>query len=145
MYFDRLSKLKNSYDVPCEAQYTYLPNSHLDIQIIKYSGKSFTLSFTYKGTGFGGGSDGYREYRFKLARFDSDAANTWTAKYECLDMDATLGSYTRVVLRNGSGTDNPGPNEVGTAIRSSMTLHSIDFTETPTINMGLDLYADRVE
>ena len=109
------------------------------------NGTEFTLSFTYKGTGFGGGSDGYREYRFKLARFDSSAANTWTAKYECLDMDATLGSYTRVVLRNGSGTDNPGPNEVGTAIRSSMTLHSIDFAETPTINMGLDLYADRVE
>ena len=115
-----------------------------DIKDLTYEfnsdGTEFTMSYYYKGKGIGTKEE-YREHKFKLARFDSDAANTWTAKYECTTMDATLGRYARVVFRNGSGENNPGPNEIGTAMRMSMTLHSIDFAESPTINTGLDLYA----
>lgn len=75
-------------------------------------------------------------HHFKLARFDSDAANTWTAKYECTTLSGTLGKYTRVVLRkDGSALINGA--EKDTMIRSSMTLHSIDFWEDPKSDAGL--------
>lgn len=115
-----------------------------DIKDLTYEfnsdGTEFTMSYYYKGKGIGTKEE-YREHKFKLARFDSDAANTWTAKYECTTMGGTLGRYVRIVFRNGEGTANPAPNEIGTAMRMSMTLHSIDFAETPTVNTGLDLYA----
>lgn len=103
-------------------------------------GTEFTMSYYYNGKEIGFKEE-HREHKFRLARFDSDAANTWTAKYECTTMGGTLGRYARIVFRNGEGTANPAPNEIGTAMRMSMTLHSIDFAETPTINTGLDLYA----
>ena len=94
-----------------------------------------------------------KEYHFKLARFDADADKNWTAKYECLDLSGTLGNYTRVVLRNGEGTSNPGPNEIGTVIRSSMTLHDLSgiaeagdlfaVPDDPTSNLGLDMISDK--
>lgn len=115
-----------------------------DIKDLTYKfnsdGTEFTMSYYYKGKGIGTKEE-YREHKFKLARFDSDAANTWTAKYECTTMGGTLGRYARIVFRKGEGTANPAPNEIGTAMRMSMTLHSIDFAETPTVNTGLDLYA----
>lgn len=75
-------------------------------------------------------------HHFKLARFDSDAANTWAAKYECTTLSGTLGKYTRVVLRkDGSALINGA--EKDTMIRSSMTLHSIDFWEDPKSDAGL--------
>ena len=115
-----------------------------DIKDLAYKfnsdGTEFTMSYYYKGKGIGTKEE-YREHKFKLARFDSDAANTWTAKYECTTMGGTLGRYARIVFRKGEGTANPAPNEIGTAMRMSMTLHSIDFAETPTVNTGLDLYA----
>lgn len=75
-------------------------------------------------------------HHFKLARFDSDAANTWAAKYECTTLSGTLGKYTRVVLRkDGSALINGA--EKDTMIRSSMTLHSIDFWENPKSDAGL--------
>ena len=56
-----------------------------------------------------------------------------------------MGAYTRVVLRNGEGTSNPGPNEIGTVVRSSMTLHSLDLaTDSPTSNLGLEMMGNRV-
>lgn len=74
-------------------------------------------------------------HHFKLARFDSDAANTWTAKYECTTLSGTLGKYTRVVLRKDGALINGA--EKDTMIRSSMTLHSIDFWEDPKSDAGL--------
>ncbi|OEJ15949.1 hypothetical protein BFL38_10855 [Brachyspira hampsonii] len=100
-------------------------------------GTSFTLTYNYDG----------KEYKYenKLARFDSDAENTWTAKYESTP-DGSMGAYTRVVLRNGSGTSNPGPDEIGTVIRSSMTLHGIDLsTDDPTSNLGLEMIGNIVQ
>lgn len=77
-----------------------------------------------------------KKYYFKLARFDSDAANTWAAKYECTNLSGTLGKYSRVVLRkDGSALINGA--EKDTMIRSSMTLHSIDFWEDPKSDAGL--------
>ena len=106
--------------------------------VYKFSsdGTEFTMSYTHNGEP--------RTQKFRLARFDSDAANTWTAKYECTTETGTLGNYARVVFRNGEGTTNPGPDEIGTVMRVSMTLHSIDFAESPTINTGLDLVGTRV-
>ncbi|WP_300366902.1 hypothetical protein [Brachyspira sp.] len=92
------------------------------------------------------------EYKFKLARFDSDGDKQWTAKYECLNLSGKLGKYTRVVLRNGDGTDSPGPSEIGTVVRSSMTLHRLEgaidlgFTtipDDPTSNLGLEMISDK--
>lgn len=74
-------------------------------------------------------------HHFKLARFDSDAANTWTAKYECTTLSGTLGKYTRVVLRKDGALINGA--EKDTMVRSSMTLHSIDFWEDPKSDAGL--------
>lgn len=74
-------------------------------------------------------------HHFKLARFDSDAANTWTAKYECTTLSGTLGKYTRVVLRKDGALINGA--EKDTMVRSSMTLHSIDFWEDPKSDSGL--------
>ena len=77
-----------------------------------------------------------KKYYFKLARFDSDAPNTWAAKYECTNLSGTLGKYSRVVLRkDGSAIINGA--EKDTMIRSSMTLHSIDFWEDPKSDAGL--------
>ncbi|MBW5382822.1 hypothetical protein [Brachyspira pilosicoli] len=77
-----------------------------------------------------------KKYYFKLARFDSDAPNTWAAKYECTNLGGTLGKYSRVVLRkDGSAIINGA--EKDTMIRSSMTLHSIDFWEDPKSDAGL--------
>lgn len=77
-----------------------------------------------------------KKYYFKLARFDSDAPNTWAAKYECTNLSGTLGKYTRVVLRkDGSSIINGA--EKDTMIRSSMTLHSISFWEDPKSDSGL--------
>lgn len=117
-----------------------------DIRDLTYKfnsdGTEFTMSYYYKGKGIGTKEE-FKTHKFKLARFDSSAANTWTAKYECTTLKGTLGNYTRVVLRNGEGRDNPGPDEIGTVMRTSMTLHSIDFYESPTINTGLDMIANR--
>lgn len=77
-----------------------------------------------------------KKYYFKLARFDSDAPNTWAAKYECTNLGGTLGKYSRVVLRkDGSAIINGA--EKDNMIRSSMTLHSIDFWEDPKSDAGL--------
>ena len=108
-----------------------------------HDGTEFTMSYYYDGKEIGFKEE-FRTQKFRLARFDSDAANTWTAKYECTTKGATLGRYARVVFRNGEGTTNPGPDEIGTVMRVSMTLHSIDFAESPTINTGLDLVGTRV-
>ena len=95
-------------------------------------GTEFTMKYTYDDGGLFNTKWVTVEYRFKLARFDSDAANTWTAKYQCLDLSGTLGNYSRVVLRDD-----------GQLIRSSMTLHSINFPEDPTSDSGLEMIADK--
>ncbi|MBW5395543.1 hypothetical protein, partial [Brachyspira hampsonii] len=99
------------------------------------NGTEFTMSYTHNGDP--------RTQKFRLARFDSDPENTWTAKYECTTKTGNLGNYVRVVFRNGSGTTNPGVDEIGDTIRMSMTLHAIDFAESPTLNGGLDMVANR--
>ncbi|MEI0527652.1 hypothetical protein R4J00_03255 [Brachyspira intermedia] len=99
-------------------------------------GTSFTLEYDYDGEHY--------TYVNKLARFDSDADKHWTAKYES-DKGGLGGKYLRIVLRNGEGTSNPGPNEIGTVVRSSMTLHSLDLaTDSPTSNLGLEMMGNRV-
>lgn len=99
-------------------------------------GTSFTLEYDYDGEHY--------TYVNKLARFDSDADKHWTAKYES-DKRGSGGKYLRIVLRNGEGTSNPGPNEIGTVVRSSMTLHSLDLaTDSPTSNLGLEMIGNRV-
>ena len=109
-----------------------------DIKDLTYKfnsdGTEFTMSYYYKGKGIGTKEE-YREHKFKLARFDSDAANTWTAKYECTTLSGTLGKYTRVVLRKDGALINGA--EKDTMVRSSMTLHSIDFWEDPKSDAGL--------
>ena len=108
-------------------------------------GTEFTMSYYYEGVEIGSKEE-LRTQTFRLARFDSDAENTWTAKYECTTMGATLGRYARVVFRQGdySSTTNPGPDEIGDSMLVSMTLHAIDFAESPTVNTGLDLVGTRV-
>ena len=87
------------------------------------NGTKYIISFVYKNKKY--------EYNFKLARFDTNPTYHWTAKYEGLDISGTLGKYTRVVLRNN-----------GQTIRSSMTLHSIGFAESPDSDAGLEMVAD---
>ena len=86
-------------------------------------GTSYTIEYTYDKKQY--------KYNFKLARFDTNPTYHWTAKYEGIDISGTLGKYTRVVLRNN-----------GQTIRSSMTLHSIGFAESPDSDAGLEMVAD---
>ena len=116
-------------------------------------GTEFTMSYYHKPIyGLIPGKKEHRTQKFKLARFDSVAANTWTAKYECTTTTGSLGNYVRVVFRNGNDTSNPGPNEIGTVMRMSMTLHPVEgvwnigpvtVPDDPTSNLGLDLVGSR--
>ena len=83
-------------------------------------------------------------HHFKLARFDSDAENTWTAKYECTTFEGLIGKYSRVVLRKAGSAIINGA-EKDTMIRSSMTVHSIDFWEDPKSDSGLLYDAQRIK
>lgn len=150
IFVDRAKNTKfvNSTTFKLSAFSTFVDTgaTHAEISELTFEynedGTEFTMSYYHKPVyAFVSGKKEHRTQKFRLARFDSDAANTWTAKYECTTMGGTLGRYARVVFRNGEGTANPAPNEIGTAMRMSMTLHSIDFAETPTVNTGLDLYA----
>ena len=131
--------------------------------IFNEDGTEFTIKYRYDDTTWPWQENWvYVEYEFRLARFDSSSANTWTAKYENIspDLSGNLGNYIRVVLRNTdeSVISNPAENK-GDMIRSSMTLHPIsgvygldvpglgkvDIPDDPTSNLGLDMNANRIK
>ena len=131
--------------------------------IFNDDGTEFTIKYKYDNTTWPWQENWVEvEYKFRLARFDSDAANTWTAKYENMSPNLTgdLGNYIRVVLRDASGNAISNPaQEKGSIIRSSMTLHPIsgiygfdlpglgkvDIPDDPTSNLGLDMNANRIK
>ena len=86
-------------------------------------GTSFTLTYYYDGKQY--------TYENKLARFDSDINNMWAAKYESTP-GGSGGNYLRIVLRDNDQL-----------VRSSMTLHSLDFWEDPTSDLGLEMLGNR--
>ena len=136
----------NTYDLSFLSTFVDTGATHAKIRDLTFKfnndGTEFTMTY-YRTHVYGliPGSEEYKEQKFRLARFDSDAANTWTAKYECTTETGTLGNYARVVFRKGdySSTTNPTADEIGDSMLVSMVLHSIDFWESPTINTGLDL------
>ena len=100
--------------------------------IFNDDGTEFTMKYTYDDGGLFNTKWKTVEFRFKLARFDSDINNMWAAKYESLDISGTLGKYTRVVLRDSDKL-----------VRSSMTLNSLGFWDNPSLDSGLEMIADR--
>ena len=159
-------KYNGSFKLSAFSTFVDTPHLYANIDSLTFTfnddGTEFTMSYYYDGVGLGGGPDGNRTQTFKLARFDSDAENTWTAKYENIspDLSGDLGNYIRVVLRNTdeSVISNPAENK-GDMIRSSMTLHPIsgvygfdlpglgkvDIPDDPTSNLGLDMNANRIK
>ncbi|MEI0698024.1 hypothetical protein R4K92_03705 [Brachyspira intermedia] len=153
-------KYNGSFDLSVFSTFVDTGATHATIRdltfIFNEDGTEFTMTYYRKHIYlFVPGSEEYKEQKFRLARFDSDAENTWTAKYECTTETGTLGNYVRVVFRKGdySSTTNPGPDEIGDIIRMSMTLHPVEgvweipligeIPDDPTSNLGLDLVATR--
>ena len=142
----------NTYDLSVLSTFVDTGATHAKIRDLtfKFNNDGTEFTMTYYRThvyAFIPGSEEYKEQKFRLARFDSDAENTWTAKYECTTETGTLGNYARVVFRKGdySSTTNPTADEIGDTMRVSMVLHSIDFWESPTINEGLNLVGTKVQ
>ncbi|MBW5390945.1 hypothetical protein, partial [Brachyspira hampsonii] len=141
----------NTYDLSVVSTFVDTGATHAKIRDLTFKfnsdGTEFTMTY-YRTHVYGliPGSEEYKEQKFRLARFDSDAGNTWTAKYECTTETGTLGNYARVVFRKGDydSTTNPTADEIGDSMLVSMVLHSIDFWESPTVNTGLDLVGTRV-
>ncbi|MEI0525941.1 hypothetical protein R4K54_08445 [Brachyspira murdochii] len=152
-------KYSGSFDLSVFSTFVDTGATHAKIRDLTFTfnddGTEFTMTYYRKHIyGIIPGSEEYKEQKFKLARFDSDAENTWTAKYECTTETGSLGNYVRVVFRKGdyNSTTNPGPDEIGDTMRMSMTLHPVEgvwdmgfitVPDDPTSNLGLDLVGTR--
>ncbi|PTY40817.1 hypothetical protein [Brachyspira hampsonii] len=153
-------KNSQSFDLSVFSTFVDTGATHATIRDLTFEfnedGTEFTMKYYRKHVYvFISGSEEYKEQKFRLARFDSDAENTWTAKYECTTETGSLGNYVRVVFRKGgdSSTTNPGADEIGDTMRMSMTLHPVEgvweiplmgeIPDDPTSNLGLDLVGTR--